>query len=460
MEENYDYFGYRVSMEYEIYPNSEKNTDNENIKSDEQKHINTHVNNGINNPQNNVNNVNNINNNNYRSDLNDNLYYSNNNIVNIQVSNDKPNNVYNFSNEYYTQADLIKYYNKNINSNENYLNVGDIIQVNCKKYLEQNEINKKTSNTSNNTANINGKQIITNNEAMSVALNEMYKINSPNMENKHDMQFLKKKKRRRTKKEVEQEKLKNLNVKKIKKKLGRKLKIDNEKSEHTKKSDDNIMKKINSNFYESVRVWLNKSFLHKGKFLSLKELKKSGKMFLKINPQLITTNLKRKHVIDLMEQKFKDIFSKDVSKKYKNHGINKNRELIEEIYQQNQPFLIFILESTFTQIFNIFNGQTKEEEFKRLLLDKINADEETINEFINNFEKCQNFIKKIKNKLQGKESEEKIQDYIERIFLLCLNYPEWFLNKFDRHNKNKIIKEEEKEKNSNEKENITPLNNT
>ena len=82
MEENYDYFGYRVSMEYEIYPNSEKNTDNEIIKSDEQKHINTHVNNGINNPQNNVNNVNNINNNNYRSDLNDNLYYSNNNIVN------------------------------------------------------------------------------------------------------------------------------------------------------------------------------------------------------------------------------------------------------------------------------------------------------------------------------------------------------------------------------------------
>jgi len=142
---------------------------------------------------------------------------------------------------------------------------------------------------------------------MSVALNEMYKINSPNMENKHDMQFLKKKKRRRTKKEVEQEKLKNLNVKKIKKKLGRKLKIDNEKSEHTKKSDDNIIstdsnqdQKISTNDLDSPLID-NKNEQNGGEH-SNKDLKKVDLSYICHFPKDLNTLFRGKIDNDLLEK--------------------------------------------------------------------------------------------------------------------------------------------------------------
>ena len=139
----------------------------------------------------------------------------------------------------------------------------------------------------------------------------------------------------------------------------------------------------------------------------------------------------------IMETKFKDIFSNAPSSKYKKYENNKNIELINEIYEQNQPFIIFIIESTFIEIFNIFNGQTTEEELKNYLMEKLNSDEETINQFINNFDKCKNFAQKIREKLEGIESEEKTKDYIERILLLCLNYRKWFSDKFDRRENKK-----------------------
>ena len=426
MEEKYDYtYIYRSSIDEEIYLNSEKNTENENNKSDEQKSVNTHINN-INISKNIISNVNNLN---IKSNCNENIYYNS----YIQYNNDKhiSNNI--FQND---QADLIKYYNKNLSSNEP-LGLGDVIQVNCKNYIEQ-DINKKTSNTSYNTANCNGKQIITNNEAMSNALNDMYNINTINLENKTDMHFLKKKNKRRKKEEVEKEKREKSNKIKAKKKLGRKPREDRGISEHTKKSDDNIMKKIHSYFLESVRNWINKSYIDSDrKFIPLKIIKKYEKQFLKIDPKLITTNLKRKNIMALMETKFKDIFSNAPSSKYKKYENNKNIELINEIYEQNQPFIIFIIESTFIEIFNIFNGQTTEEELKNYLMEKLNSDEETINQFINNFDKCKNFAQKIREKLEGIESEEKTKDYIERILLLCLNYRKWFSDKFDRRENKK-----------------------
>lgn len=436
MEEKFDYtYALRSSIDEEIYLNSEKNTENENNKSDEQKSINTHVNN-MNISKSNISNVNNLN---IKSNCNENIYYNS----YIQYNNDKHIGYNIFQNDH---ADLIKYYNKNLSSNEP-IGLGDFIQSNCKNYIEQ-DINKKTSNTSYNTANLNGKQIITNNEAMSNALNDMYNNNTINLENKVDMQFLKKKKPRRKKEEVDKEKREKSNKIKIKKKLGRKPINDIGISIHTKKSDDNIMKKINSYFLESVRNWINKSYIDSDrKFIPLRTIKKYEKELLKIDPKLIATNLKRKNIMAIMDKKIKDIFSNAPSSKYKKYENNKNIELINEIYEQNQPFIIFITDSTFIQIFNIFNGQTTEEELKIYLMEKLNSDEYTINQFINNFDKFKNFAQKIRKKLEGKESEEKTKDYIERILILCLNYRKWFSDKFDRreNKKKKLIKEEKKD---------------
>ena len=439
MEDNYDYpFGLRESIE-EYCPNSEKNTDNENNRNEEQKNVNTYVNN-INN-----NNNNSIVINNYNPNSNINCFnnYNNSNFTHGNIKNDIEN-IYNI------------YFNHE-KQNPPY-NLGDEFQTNFQNYIEQND-NKKTLYSSNINAN-NGKPIYTLNEAVYGVFNEIFNTTEINLENKKDMQFLKKKKRRRTKVEIEKEKEKEKIFKsdeeKKKRKLGRKKKLGNEKSDklkcHSKISDDNIMKKINSYFLESIRNWLNKSFINEeGSFYNLNERKKSKKkMFLKIDPKIITTNLKRKSVINTMNMQFKDIFSNDVSKKYSKINANENRILIDEIYQnQNQFFIIFILELKFIEAFNYFNGQNKMEDLKPFFYGKI-FDINMILRFLGNLDKIDKFLKRIyDNQNKNCINKEETHDYLQRIALLCLNYKEWFENKYNRReNKNKNKKNNDSEKNN------------
>ena len=453
MDENYDEtFGIRISIKEDIYPNTEKKIDNEN-NNDEQRNVNTHVNNGhnvqpiINNNTNNYNN--NLNNNNYN--YNENFYYNNNNII-IHDYNDKQINMYNnFYQNIYIQNDLNKY---NIKNNETCINVGEgeAVQVNSQKYTENNE-NKKTSNTSNNTVNFNGKQINTSNEAVDEALINMFNTKEINLDSKKDMQLLKKKQKRRTKIEVDKEKKLKLNEIKKQKKKGRKRKgigLTINSNVHTKYSDDNIIKKINSFFLESTRNWLNNSFIdEKGNFQTPKIRKKLKKsLFLKISPKLITTNLKRETVILILNAKFKDIFFNHLSIKYKKDKENQNIKLIEEIYnQKNQPFVIYILELTFFEVFSLFNGQDKGEEIRKYFSKNYNISQNIIDKFLNNFNKIDIFLNEIKKKEERqKQTEEMIQEYVQRISLLCLNYKEWFINKYNRtENKNKKGNEEGKD---------------
>ena len=199
MEENFEesyHFG--QLLEEDLYNNTEKNIDNENINQDEQNNVNTHVNNGLH-AQLILNN-----NNNYKNYNNENYYYNQN--INIISNNEKLNQ--NILDNNYPNENYLNNNNKNIlfNVNEAGINEGDIFQGNFQR-LEQIE-NKKTCNSSNITVNLNGKQINTSNEAVSCALNEYFHTNEINLTNKmNDMQFLKKKNKRRTKKEVQNEKI-------------------------------------------------------------------------------------------------------------------------------------------------------------------------------------------------------------------------------------------------------------
>ena len=434
MDDNYDdTFSLKHSFEDEYYINSEKSIDNEDIKNIETKIVNKDVNNGSNDFKGpkiiNINNNNNLN----KNDYNEYLNYNN---INIQYNTEKPN-VYNYDQNEINE--LNKYCENNRNaSNENCFNgEGDLLQVNIQKYCEQIE-NKKTSNTSINTVHLNGKQINTLNEVVSKSLNDLFHTNDINLDKKKDMQLLKKKKKRRTKKEVEEEKRLKLQEIKIKKKLGRKsndnIGNDNLNNEHTKFNDDNIMKKINSYFLEDCRNWLNSSFLNNnGEFESLKSRKRQKKEFLKISPKIITTNLKKENALIVMNEKFKTIFSKNISQKYRNYDNNQNEQFIKQIYEdKNQPFVIFILELTFLQLFNYFNGQDNGDNFKKHFLAQ-NFNENLVDQFLNNFNKIEKFLRSIKSKDEnGNLSPESIQEYVQRISILCLNYQEWFKNKFTR----------------------------
>ena len=429
MEDNYDdTFKLSASFDEDLYDDSKNHNDKEDIKNDETKLVNKDGHNGSKDPSDQTI----INNNVNKSDYNEYFHYNN---FSIQDNSNKQNLYNYYQNEI---NDLNKY--RNSSSNENYiLGEGDLLQNNFQNYIEQME-NKKTSNTSVNTVQVNGKQINTSNEAISNVLNDMFHTSEINLDNKKDMQFLRKKKDRRTKKEVDEEKRMKSKEIKVKKKLGRK-KLDKEteinlKSEHTKFHDDNIIKKINSYFLEYCRNWLNNSFLNeKNEFEAQKTRKRLKKnIFLKISPKIITTNLKKETVMSVMKKKLKDLFSNQISVKYRNYTNDQNEIFIKQIYKDNnQPFVIFILNLTFIELFNYFNGQSNGDNFRKYFLDR-NIDPNLVEQFLNNFNKIETFLLTIKNK--EKLSQELVQDYVQRISLLCLNYEESFKNKFNR-SKNK-----------------------
>ena len=423
MEENFEFSFCNSNLNENDL--NQKKAENENNKKEDPRNIITHMN-TYNTPVFGINNYKNES----KKDYNNSLY-----------NNDKHTNVYNlYSTEFFQNEPTNKNNNRLLVLNETLGNEGELIQVNSDNYIEQNDY-KKTLHTSNKTVNVNGKQITTKNEAISDALNDMFHKTEINIDTIKDMQLTKKKKKRRKKKEVEKEKLIKSKEIKIKLKLGRKPKneIGENFSAHSKNSDDNIIKKINSYFLERVRNWLNNSFVDEnGNFEKYKDRQKFKKsLFLKIDPKKITTNLKRKDVINFMDDSFRNIFSNNISKKYTNANKDNNQKLINKLYNDNnQPFVLYILESKFIDILNYFNGENKGDNIKQYFLEK-NINEQKINEFLSNFDKIENFLTKIKLKME-KETIEKIKDYIDRIVVLCLNYKTCFEKKYNRsENKNK-----------------------
>jgi len=181
-----------------------------------------------------------------------------------------------------------------------------------------------------------------------------------------------------------------------KNKCGRKEKNSLIKGNHNKYSEDNIIRKIKSNFFKYINEQLNKKVKNKNKFLKL--------------DSKISENLKRDYNISLMNQKIKDIYlNAKISSKYRTQqsiNYDLNIKLIEEIYNGIEEMdAINTLELTYLDLF---------EEYRNTYLDKV------LNHIRDEEEK--------KN-----ESEKDINAYIEKIKNLCLNYEEWFKNKKGRN---------------------------
>jgi len=421
MEDNEDsnYFRY---IENEVY-HGEKNTEYDSNRNEEPKFVYTHINNSnilaLENNKNfndNINNFNSIN-----SEHNDKIPF------NCYIENLTEGNKYVVDN--------------NLNKNYNYNN-----QIYEDRFLDNEQTQNKITLTTYNARN--GIQINIRNDTVSRALNQIVKTDDVDIEKKSDMQLLRKKKKRRTKLEIEKEKKNTDKEQKPKNKKGRKKQEDttnennnNDCQRHSKISDDNIMKKINSNFWDYILDWLNNSFLDEsGQMESeIKRKKLKKKLFLKLDPAIITTNLKKSSMTEYLNMKLKDILSNKISKKYTKKNTDENKQLIEQIYEENyQKYVIFILELKFTDILNFFNGQDNGENFKQSLMNQ-NLDITTIEMFLQSFKKVDILLKKIKDKLDhNKEKEENSKDYLQRISILCLNYQTWFNKKFHRSTKKKL----------------------
>lgn len=336
--------------------------------------------------------------------------------------------------------------------NKNLIN--DNILINSEIFQDNNKIdllylNRETNNSQYNT--INGKLIQTTNDVLTNKFQEIFHDPEIDVDKLKDMQMIKKKRKRRTKEQIEKDKSLT-QEEKIEKKPGRikkGLQLDSKiKVNHSKDADDNIIKKINTHYTEEVRKWLNRSFLNEKRtnFQSEKYRKKSNKgIFLKLSPKLISTKIKKQSMMKIMETKFKDIFSSnEISSKYKIISKDSNKNLIDKIYKEGKEyFIIFILEMKFLDGLDYFSGQIPDEKIINYIKNNSQFSDELIKKFISNFDKIGKWMDKLYSK-RDKDDKE-IKNYLTKINVLCLNYKQSFEKKYirgeNKKNKNKTEQE-------------------
>jgi hypothetical protein len=202
---------------------------------------------------------------------------------------------------------------------------------------------------------------------------------------------------------------------------GRKKKEEKDKGNHTKFSEDNMMRKIKSYFLNFCHNLLNESISDK------------NMQFLKLN-SLINKNLKKEFNLNLLNTKIKDLyqFSK-ISSKYRKQAkefSDKNKYIIEKINEDNVEIqTIKILDLTYKELFNIFRRQILDInlDLKMKIKDITLLDNQKYKN-INLF-----FDEIFRQEINKNETKENIEIYINNIKDLCMNYESWFLSKKGRN---------------------------
>ena len=185
------------------------------------------------------------------------------------------------------------------------------------------------------------------------------------------------------------------------KKQGRKKKDAEERGEHDKFCEDNMIRKIKSNFIKYAHERINNN-------ISDKDLQ-----LLRLDSE-INEILKKDYNLELMDKTFKNLYENTpISSKYKKKDSYSNKYLIDKLYNEER----------FTQ--------------SNAISDLNKTYKELYNDYINNH--LDELLNKIKNELEkeGKESEESIKEYMEKFEHLCLTYEDWFKSKKGRNGRNK-----------------------
>ena len=211
--------------------------------------------------------------------------------------------------------------------------------------------------------------------------------------------------------ELSKEDLKNIHSH-IKKAKGRKLKNSKEQGFHNKFTFDNIIRKIKAISMKSFFNFFNnkiKEVYKDSEVKSLWGLKKLNQS------QIKNSNIEYNRLF--FEKSLKDIFSDDITTKWKTEGRDHNKKLIEKLLNEEnkEKKIIFekILNYKFIDIVKYLRGeregldQLKGLDFDKYMWNKIKKDENYLIIFKNNMENIEKLIqnkkprikKKYKNKL-------------------------------------------------------------
>ena len=188
----------------------------------------------------------------------------------------------------------------------------------------------------------------------------------------------------------------------IVKKKGRKKKRSNERGEHDKYTTDHILHKIKTRLIKYLMSFINDVFLSNG----------YKDKILQINAERANNNT-IEYNKKLLKMTLKDLFSVPISVKngkiyYANQ--NYNKEVLDKIYKEENPFVNSVLDSTFFECIKHFRGS----EFKYALLGLEDYYNIIIEELEEKYE--EDYVKKFQEVLLDYETKiKKMQSKKKRI---------------------------------------------
>ena len=204
-------------------------------------------------------------------------------------------------------------------------------------------------------------------------------------------------------------------------KRGRERTTDNRYyEEHTKMSGDNVVRKIKVKLFAYLLEFLNN-------ILSKKHNDKNR--LYKLDYQFIK-NLNKIKDIDYLNMPLKDLFSMEITPRYKSISYDHNKEFINRIinheeWAEDYNTVIFVFNMTFSEWLDMFTCKKDINYLKNkyAICDGIN------------FEKIANNISSV-NKLLEEMLEKNDEKYFSIFTFYLYNYKRWFSVKSSRRSKN------------------------
>jgi len=213
----------------------------------------------------------------------------------------------------------------------------------------------------------------------------------------------------------------------------KKKREDSSIKKHDKYHGDNIIKKIKLKLFESflkfVNIVINEN-LDKSKLIKLNKflrpLLKKVKTFeslLKIIEYKYIDRLNKKLDIEILQMKFKEIFSKDISPKYSKLKPESNREIIKYLINEEKDNIKiqFVLNMKFIDYLDVFT-------YKKAFNTLPDYEEEKVGTLINNFE----FMDKLISDIYRENPDD---NYLLYFIIYLYNYERYFHLKRERTRK-------------------------
>ena len=202
-------------------------------------------------------------------------------------------------------------------------------------------------------------------------------------------------------------------------KRGRKPK-DGEGWGHDKMSPDNIIKKIKAEFFKYMALFLNK-------IINPNTSEENDKI-LKLDYRYIN-QLNRNIDLKFLKLHLKDLFSLDVSPKYRKVKPQSNKINIEQILNENTDEAIkFVFNMTFRDWLDVFS-------YKKTVKELLN--ENNVNDDYSDYicKKIENSLVRVEDLLNNMAKNDENKYYFSNFTFYLYNYEIWFFKKKGRKSK-------------------------